>query len=245
MEESSSMAKTMPRGQLILATAGVMMALLLASLDQTIVSTALPRIVSELQGLDYYAWVTTAYLVTSTVVVPVAGKLGDMFGRKPFLIAGMVGFVGASGLCGLAQDMQQLVLFRGLQGLFGGVLFASVFTVLADIFPPRTRTRMQGVFGGVFGLASVIGPAAGGFITDHWTWRWVFYVNIPVGVVGFALLLAFLPYVRSKATWRDIDFAGAFLIMAGLVPIMIALSSTSTYSWGSWQTLVPLIGGLL
>src|SRR5437588_11097191 len=163
MEESSSMAKTMPRGQLILATAGVMMALLLASLDQTIVSTALPRIVSELQGLDYYAWVTTAYLVSSTVVVPVAGKLGDMFGRKPFLLAGMVGFVGASALCGLSQDMLMLVLFRGLQGLFGGVLFASVFAVLADIFPIEQRARMQGIFGGVFGLSSVVAPTLRGW----------------------------------------------------------------------------------
>src|SRR5205807_2524101 len=138
-----SMASTLPRQQKIIATAGVALALLLASLDQTIVGTAMPRIVSQLNGLDYYAWVTTAYLVTSTVVVPIAGKLGDLFGRKPFLLLGMVGFVAASALCGLSQNMLELVLFRGLQGLFGGLLFASVFTVLADIFPPQQRARMQ------------------------------------------------------------------------------------------------------
>jgi EmrB/QacA subfamily drug resistance transporter len=236
-------AAEMSRRRLILVTAGVMLALLLAALDQTIVGTAMPRIIADLNGFNQYAWVTTAYLVTSTVTVPVAGKLGDLFGRKPFILVGMAGFMVFSWACGFSQDMTQLILFRGAQGLFGGVLFASVFTVLADIFTPQTRARMQGVFGGVFGLASVIGPAAGGFITDNWGWRWVFYVNIPVGVLGMALLFAFLPYVRSKATWRDIDFAGAFLMIAGLVPILISLSNTSTYGWGSWQTLLPLVGG--
>ncbi len=140
------------RGRLITATLGVMVALLLASLDQTIVGTAMPRIVADLKGLDYYAWVTTAYLLTSTVIVPIAGKLGDMFGRKPFLLAGMIGFVGASALCGQSRDMLELVLFRGLQGAFGGMLFASVFTVLADLFSVEQRARMQGIFGAVFAL---------------------------------------------------------------------------------------------
>jgi EmrB/QacA subfamily drug resistance transporter len=238
-------AAEMPRRRLILVTVGVMLALLLAALDQTIVGTAMPRIIADLNGFDKYAWVTTAYLVTSTVTVPIAGKLGDLFGRKPFILVGMAGFMAMSWLCGFSQNMLELIIFRAAQGLFGGVLFASVFTVLADIFSPQMRARMQGVFGGVFGLASVIGPAAGGFITDNWGWRWVFYVNIPVGVLGIALLFAFLPYIRSKATWRDIDFAGAFLMIAGLVPILISLSNTSTYGWGSWQTLLPLIGGFV
>jgi EmrB/QacA subfamily drug resistance transporter len=238
-------AAEMSRRRLILVTVGVMLALLLAALDQTIVGTAMPRIIADLNGFDKYAWVTTAYLVTSTVTVPIAGKLGDLFGRKPFILVGMAGFMAMSWLCGFSQNMLELIVFRAAQGLFGGVLFASVFTVLADIFSPQMRARMQGVFGGVFGLASVIGPAAGGFITDNWGWRWVFYVNIPVGVLGLALLFAFLPYVRSKATWRDIDFAGAFLLIAGLVPILISLSNTSTYGWGSWQTLLPLVGGFV
>ena len=176
--------------------------------------------------------------------MPIAGKLGDLFGRKPFILAGMIGFMVMSWACGFAQDMNQLIVFRAAQGLFGGVLFASVFTVLADIFTPQTRARMQGVFGGVFGLASIIGPATGGFITDNWGWRWVFYVNVPVGVIGIALLVAYLPFVRTKASWRDIDFVGAFLMAAGLVPILIALSNTNTYGWTSWQTLLPLLGGV-
>jgi EmrB/QacA subfamily drug resistance transporter len=236
-------AAEMSRRRLILVTAGVMLALLLAALDQTIVGTAMPRIIADLNGFDKYAWVTTAYLVTSTVTVPIAGKLGDLFGRKPFILIGMAGFMAMSWLCGYSQNMNELIIFRAAQGLFGGVLFASVFTVLADIFDPKTRARMQGVFGGVFGLASVIGPAAGGFITDNWSWRWVFYVNIPVGILGMILLFAFLPYVRSKATWRDIDFVGAFLLIGGLVPMLVALSNTSTYGWTSWQTLLPLVGG--
>ncbi|MDQ6721713.1 MAG: MFS transporter [Candidatus Dormibacteraeota bacterium] len=235
----------MPRRRLILVTVGVMLALLLAALDQTIVGTAMPRIIAELNGFDKYAWVTTAYLLTSTITVPIAGKLGDLFGRKPFILAGMAGFMAMSWLCGFSQNMTELIFFRGLQGLFGGVLFASVFTVLADIFTPQTRARMQGVFGGVFGLASIIGPTTGGFITDNWGWRWVFYVNIPVGVIGIALLFAFLPFVRTSASWRNIDFAGAGLLALGLTPLLLALSNTTTYGWTGWQTLVPLIGGIV
>src|SRR5438270_3890125 len=138
----------------VFATIGVMLALLLAALDQTIVGTALPRIVSELNGLDRYSWLITGYLVASTVVVPIAGKMGDLFGRKPFLIAGMAGFVAASALCGVSQDMNQLIVFRIVQGLFGGMLFASAFTVLADIFPPAQRARMQGLFGGTVNARS-------------------------------------------------------------------------------------------
>src|SRR6058998_3801628 len=153
----------MTRGKLILATISVMTALLLAALDQTIVGTAMPRIVAELNGLDYYAWVLTAYMVASTTTVPIAGKLGDMFGRKPFLLVGMIGFVIASALCGQAQNMAELVAFRALQGVFGGVLFASVFATIADLYTPAQRARLQGVFAGIFGIASVVGPVIGGY----------------------------------------------------------------------------------
>src|SRR6266566_7579420 len=142
----------MTRNARILATVGVGLALFLAALDQTIVGTALPRIVADLNGLDYFAWVATAYLVTSTIMTPISGKLGDLFGRKPLLLAGMVGFVLASALCGQAQDMLQLVTFRGIQGLFGGVLFSSVFASIADIFTIETRSRIKGIFGGIFGI---------------------------------------------------------------------------------------------
>ena len=234
------MSQRLPRRELVLATAGVMLCLLLVSLDQTIVGTAMPRIIAELQGLSYYAWVTTAYLVSSTVLVPIAGKLGDMFGRKPFLLAGMVGFVAASMLCGLSQNMLELVLFRGLQGLFGGMLFASVFAVLADIFPIEQRTRMQGLFGAVFGLSSVIGPTVGGYLTDGPGWRWVFYVNVPVGVLAVLAVTMGLPYVRSRALLRDIDWLGCLTLTAGLIPMLIAFSITRDHAWSS-----PEVMGLL
>src|SRR6058998_1261909 len=157
------MPAEMTRNARILATAGTMLALLLAALDQTIVGTAIPRIVADLNGLDRLAWVTTAYLVTSTTLTPIAGKLGDLFGRKPFLLVGMIGFVLASALCGQAQNMTELVAFRAIQGIFGGVLFASVFATLADLFTPAQRARLQGVFAGIFGIASVVGPVIGGY----------------------------------------------------------------------------------
>src|SRR6266480_4697680 len=145
----------MDRTARILASVGVGLALFLAALDQPIVGTALPRIVGELNGLEYFAWVATAYMVTSTTMTPIAGKLGDLFGRKPFLLVGMVGFVIMSALCGLAQDMTQLIVARGVQGVFGGVLFATVFTVIGDLFPPAQRGRLAGLFGAVFGLSSI------------------------------------------------------------------------------------------
>ena len=231
------MSHGLSRNRLILATAGTMLALLLAALDQTIVGTAIPRIVADLNGLDRLAWVTTAYLVTSTTVTPIAGKLGDLFGRKPFLLAGMIGFVVASAFCGLAQDMTQLIVARGIQGIFGGVLFATVFTVIGDLFPPAQRARAQGLFGAVFGLASVVGPTAGGFITDHWSWRWVFEVNIPVGIIAVAVVAVGLPYVKSKASWRDIDYFGAFTLAAGVVPLLIALTITRDHAWTSFPVV--------
>ena len=239
----------MPQAELttrikVLATIGVMLALLLAALDQTIVGTALPRIVAELNGLDRYSWLITGYLVASTVVVPIAGKLGDLFGRKPFLIAGMIGFVAASALCGVAQDMTQLIVFRIVQGLFGGMLFASAFTVLGDIYTPAERARIQGLFGAVFGLSSIIGPIVGGFLTDNLGWRWVFYVNLPVGLLGVLVVTAFLPFVRTKASWRDIDFVGSAALAAGLIPVLIALSVAKDQGWTSFEVLGLLGFGL-
>ena len=228
------------RNQKILLTVGVMCSLLLAALDQTIVGTAMPRIIADLNGLDRYSWVTTAYLVTSTVLTPIAGKLGDLFGRKPFLLVGMVGFMACSWLCGASWDMNALIFFRGAQGLFGGMLFASVFTVLADIFPPAQRARMQGLFGGVFGLASIVGPFAGGWLTDHWGWRWVFFVNVPVGLLAVAMIATFLPFVRTQARLRDIDVFGAITLAAALTPILIGLTLTNTHKWSD-----PLVVGLL
>src|SRR5213078_338749 len=201
------MPAELTRNARILATVGVGLALFLAALDQTIVGTALPRIVADLNGLDYFAWVATAYLVSSTTLTPIAGKLGDLFGRKPFLLAGMIGFVLASALCGQAQNMTELIAFRGIQGIFGGVLFASVFATIGDLYAPAERATLQGVFGGIFAIL---------------------------------VCLVTLPYVAHKASWRDIDFAGAFTLTATLVPLLIALSITQDHDIAS-----PEVIGLL
>ncbi|MHB8632086.1 MAG: MDR family MFS transporter [Candidatus Limnocylindria bacterium] len=231
--------------RLVLVTIGIMLALFLAALDQTIVGTALPRIVADLKGLNYYAWVLTAYLVTSTIMTPISGKLGDLFGRKPLLLAGMIGFVLASALCGQAQDMVQLIAFRGIQGLFGGVIFSSVFAAIADIFTIERRARIQGLFGGIFGIASVVGPTIGGYLTDNVGWRWVFYVNVPGGVAAILFVLLTMPRVSTKATWRDIDFPGVVALSAGLAPLLVAFSITQDHAWGSPEVLGLLAVGAI
>src|ERR671939_449608 len=195
----------LPRRDLVLTVACLMLGLLLAALDQTIVGTAMPRIVAELRGFEHYAWVTTAYLLTSTTVVPIAGKLSDMYGRKVFLLGSAALFVLTSALCGLSQDMTQLIVFRGLQGMAGGVLTSTVFTVISQIFPPAERGRWQGLFSGVFGLSSIVGPLIGGYLTDNLTWRWVFYVNLPVGLVALTVLWLCFPNMRPVARGRRID----------------------------------------
>lgn len=221
----------------ILATVGIALAMFLAALDQTIVGTALPRIIAELNGLEYYAWVATAYMVASTTMTPISGKLGDLFGRKPALLVGIVGFVLASALCGQAQDMTELVAFRGIQGLFGGVLFATVFASVADLYDPKTRARIQGLFGGIFGIASIVGPVIGGYLTDNVGWRWVFYVNVPVGLVALAVVLVTMPRVAHQASWRDIDFLGALTLAGTLVPLLIAFSITRDHDFTSPEVL--------
>jgi EmrB/QacA subfamily drug resistance transporter len=224
----------LPRQRLIMTVIGLMVTLLLAALDQTIVGTAMPRIIAELQGFDHYAWVTTAYLLTSTAVVPIVGKLSDLYGRKLFLVGGTAFFILSSALCGLSQDMTQLVVFRGLQGLGGGVLMSMVFTVVSAIFPPAQRGRIQGVFSGVFGLASIIGPLVGGYLTDSLSWRWVFYVNLPLGITALAVLWFGFPNIRPARTNRPIDYAGAVTLVLAVVPMLLALSwGGSEYAWTS------------
>jgi EmrB/QacA subfamily drug resistance transporter len=230
------------RRSLLLAIGGLMLTLLLAALDQTIVTTAMPRVIAELRGFEHYAWVTTAYLLTSTAVVPIAGKLTDLYGRRVFLLGGVAAFLIASGLCGVAQDMTQLIVFRGLQGLGGGVLMATVFAAISALFPPRERARYQGLFGGIFALASVVGPLIGGYLTDSLSWRWVFYVNLPVGFIALAMLWAFPESVQPRQGRSRIDFAGATTLVAGVIPLLLALSWGGVeYSWASPQIIGLLV----
>jgi EmrB/QacA subfamily drug resistance transporter len=241
---SATTYRALPRERLVLTLAGLALTLLLASLDQTIVGTALPRIVAELRGFDHYAWVTTAYLLASTTVVPIVGKLSDMYGRKRFLVGGAVLFLAASMLCGLAQDMVQLSLCRGLQGLGGGILMGTTFTVISILFPPAERAKVQGLFSAVFGFASIAGPLLGGFLTDHLSWRWVFYVNLPVGLAALAVLVvAFTDVGVAPRRRGGVDYAGAATLVLGTGALLLALSwGGRDYAWDSPPVLGLLAG---
>lgn len=229
------------RKRLYFAIAGLQLGLLLAALDQTIVGTAMPQIVADLNGFEHYAWATTAYMLCSTAVVPIVGKLSDMYGRKIFLMGGTVFFILSSVLCGLAQDMLQLAVLRGLQGLGGGVVMSSVFTAISLLFPPAQRGKIQGVFGAVFGLASIIGPLLGGFLTDTFSWRWIFLVNVPVGLAALAVLGFAFPDWRPERRAHRIDYLGAVTLVGGIVPLLLALTwGGREFPWAS-----PQVAGLM
>jgi EmrB/QacA subfamily drug resistance transporter len=227
-------------GRILAIYAGLMVALFLAALDQTIVSTALPRIVSDLGGISQYSWVFTAYMLASTVTVPIYGKLGDVYGRKPLFLFAIVVFLVGSALCGLAQNMTQLVLFRGVQGLGAGGLIPLAIAVVGAIIPPRDRGRYQGLIGAVFGSASIIGPAVGGFIVDNTTWRWIFYVNLPVGAAALAVISVTMPR-RAAHTDRSIDWGGAALLAASTTPLLLGLVwGGRDYAWASGHVIGAL-----
>jgi EmrB/QacA subfamily drug resistance transporter len=221
-----------------------MLVMLLAALDQTIVATALPTIVADLGGLSHLAWVTSAYLLAQTAVTPLYGKLGDLYGRKRILQSAVVLFLAGSALCGLAGSMDQLIAFRAIQGLGGGGLIVLTQAIVGDIVPPRERGRYQGLFGAVFALSSVGGPLLGGVIVEHVSWRWIFYVNVPVGAAALLVITATLPVLAGRAR-PVIDYLGAGLLAAGLSAIVLVTSlGGNTWPWGSPKVVVVGVLGI-
>ena len=224
-----------------LVMAGALLGIFTAAMDQTIVGTALPRVVADLQGLQHIAWVFTAFMVTSTTTVAVVGRLTDLFGRKPFFIIGIAILVLGSALAGMSQSMLQLILFRGLQGFGAGMISGTAFAIIGDVFPPAERARWTGVMSGTFAAASVVGPLLGGSITDNLGWRWVFYVNLPLGALAMVVFALVMPSIRPQSVHRSLDRLGIVVLVTAVVPLMLAFSwGGSQYDW-----LSPEIIGLL
>ncbi len=235
------------RRQLAGALTGLLLTMLLVAIDQTIVGTAMPRIIVDLNGFNQYPWVTTAYLLCATIAGPICAKLSDLYGRKGFLLGGNVLFVVASVLCGMAGQIRylpgsgitHLIIFRGIQGIGAGVATALMFTIIGDIFAPAERAKYQGLFAAVYGLASMVGPTLGGWLTDHLSWRWAFYINLPVGIVAAGAILLKLPRIRPLGRRSTIDFRGLLSLIASLVPLLLALTWATEYGWTS-----PRVAGL-
>jgi EmrB/QacA subfamily drug resistance transporter len=237
-------ATAAPRLRLVIGA--LMLVLLMASLDQTIVSTALPTIVGDLGGLSRFSWVVTAYLLASTVVSPVYGKLGDVYGRKRILQIAIVVFLAGSVLCGVAQTMTQLIVFRGIQGLGGGGLMVTSLAIVGDLVAPRDRGRYQGLFGAAFGVSTVAGPLLGGFFVDNLTWRWIFYVNLPIGILAVAVIGAVFQSRETSKRRHQIDYLGAFVLTGALSAIVLYTSLGGTsYPWASAPMLAMLASGLV
>ncbi len=220
--------------------AAVLLGLFLAALDQTVVGTALPRIVTDLRGNDIYTWAFTAYILTATISGPIYGKLSDLFGRRPILLFAVSVFLIGSLLSGLSQEMWQFVAFRGIQGLGAGALFPVALAVIGDMFDASERGKYQGLVGGIFGLSSVIGPAIGGVITDTVGWHWVFFVNLPLGAIVFAVIWRALPTFRPSGARPKIDYLGASVLAGALVPLLVGLTNKQTGNWSD-----PAVGGLI
>lgn len=228
-----------PRAKLEILGA-ILLAMFLFALDQTIVGVALPKIVTDLEGNELYTWAVTVYLLTATISGPIYGKLSDLYGRRPIVIFAVSLFLIASALCGLSQEMWQFILFRGLQGLGGGAIFPVALAVIADLYTPAERGKYLGLFGAVFGLSSLIGPGLGGLITDNVGWNWIFFINIPIGLVALFILWRLLPAIRRPDAGRNIDYRGAAIFTAAIATFLIGLTNKQTGQWTD-----PAVGGLI
>ena len=235
----------MPTERIRVIFGALMLVILLASLDQTIVATALPTIVGDLGGLQHLSWVVTAYLLASTVTGPIYGKLGDLYGRKVVLQTAIVIFLVGSALCGIAQGMTELIVFRALQGLGAGGLMVTTIAVVGDIIPPRDRGKYQGLFGAVFGVSTVIGPLLGGFFVDNLSWRWIFYVNLPLGALAL-FVIGVVFHSRAEHVRHAIDYLGAATLAGGLACIVLFTSlGGTTEPWGSVQSIALIVIGVV
>ena len=219
----------------------ILLGMFLAALDQTIVGPVLPRIVTELNGAELYTWVVTIFLLTSTITVPIYGKLSDLYGRRPLLLIGISLFLVGSALSGLSQTMWQLILFRGIQGLGAGALFPIALAVIGDLFTPAERGKYQGLFGAVFGIAFLVGPGLGGFLTDNFSWHWVFFVNLPIGILALIVIARLLPNIKGRRRDVKIDYLGVITLTLGLMPILVGLTLAESSQWSDpavWGTIV-------
>jgi EmrB/QacA subfamily drug resistance transporter len=236
------------RAQLFGTMAGLMLSVLLASLDQTIVGTAEPRIIAQLSGFDRYPWVSTVYLLTSTLAIPIFARLSDIYGRKWFFLTGCGTFILTSALCGASgtmnwlpfDGMSQLIVSRGLQGIGGGMMMGLAFTIIGDVFSPAERGKYQGFFAATYGLASIFGPTLGGWLTDHVSWRACFYVNLPVGIVAILAIYLYFPYWRPEGVKRTIDWSGVASLILCIVPLLLALTWVTDYGWASVRVICLL-----
>ena len=247
-DQNSSKFVSLPRSQVIITLVCVMLAMFLAALDQTIVSTATPRIIADLGGFDKYTWITTGYMVASTTAAPIVGKLSDIYGRKWIFIGSVFVFMVGSVLCGFSENMTQLIIFRIIQGIGGGTIMAVTFISIADLFPPSDRGKYIGLLAACFGLASVIGPTLGGFLTDTFSWKWIFFVNVPLAGPVVFLLARFFPDTpgESKEENRQIDYLGICLLIVGVVLLLVGLSLGGVqYEWTSLYVVGPIVTGLI